>query len=73
MKFKKLLINDFIDMDKKIIIDTLEYEMANPDGSLLGKGITDSKENKLFYKENFSYYKIATEYRFVGNQANEGR
>jgi hypothetical protein len=26
----------------------------------------------LFYKDKFSYYKIATEYRFVGNQAPEG-
>ncbi len=31
-------------------IDTLEYQMANPDGSLLGDGFTDIKESKLFYK-----------------------
>ncbi|MDD5149271.1 MAG: gliding motility lipoprotein GldH [Flavobacterium sp.] len=32
-------------------IDTLEYQMANPDGSLLGDGFTDIKESKLFYKD----------------------
>ncbi len=32
-------------------VDTLEYQMANPDGSLLGDGFSDIKESKLFYKE----------------------
>lgn len=35
----------------KTIIDTLEYRMANPDGSWKGQGIGDVKENKLWYKE----------------------
>ncbi|THD69381.1 gliding motility lipoprotein GldH [Robertkochia marina] len=35
----------------KVITDTLEYEMARPDGEWLGKGFTDLKENKLWYKE----------------------
>ncbi|WP_417352849.1 gliding motility lipoprotein GldH [Flavobacterium alkalisoli] len=34
------------------VTDTLEYMMANPDGSLLGKGFSDVKESKLWYKEN---------------------
>ncbi len=34
-----------------IKVDTLEYQMANPDGSLLGDGFSDIKESKLFYKE----------------------
>ncbi len=38
--------------NKKILIDTLEYQMTNPDGSLLGNGFSDIKESKLFYKEN---------------------
>lgn len=38
--------------DKKIRVDTLEYTMTNPDGTLLGEGFTDIKENKLFYKAN---------------------
>jgi gliding motility-associated lipoprotein GldH len=33
-------------------VDTLEYQMANPDGSLLGDGFSDIKESKLIYKEN---------------------
>ncbi|MGL2965320.1 gliding motility lipoprotein GldH [Flavobacterium sp. XGLA_31] len=35
----------------KIKVDTLEYQMTNPDGTLLGDGFTDIKENKLFYKD----------------------
>ena len=31
-------------------VDTLQYVMANPDGTLLGEGFTDIKENKLWYK-----------------------
>ncbi len=33
-------------------VDTLEYAMANNDGTLLGVGFTDTKESKLFFKEN---------------------
>ncbi|MDQ5928344.1 MAG: hypothetical protein QG594_118 [Bacteroidota bacterium] len=36
-------------------VDTLEYEMAAPDGSLLGEGFTDIKESKLFYKESVRF------------------
>ena len=36
--------------NRKVLVDTLEYQMTNPDGSLLGEGFTDVKENKLFYK-----------------------
>lgn len=38
--------------NKKIKVDTLEYVMTNPDGTLLGEGFSDIKENKLFYKAN---------------------
>ena len=34
----------------KTIKDTLEYQMAQPNGKLLGEGLTDIKENKLWYK-----------------------
>ncbi|HNQ27478.1 MAG TPA: gliding motility lipoprotein GldH [Aquaticitalea sp.] len=34
----------------KTIKDTLEYQMAKPNGELLGQGFTDIKENKLWYK-----------------------
>lgn len=33
------------------IVDTLQYEMANEKGVFLGKGFSNLKENKLFYKE----------------------
>jgi gliding motility-associated lipoprotein GldH len=36
-------------------VDTLEYEMASPDGTLLGNGFSDIKESKLFYKENVKF------------------
>ncbi|ALM50750.1 gliding motility protein GldH [Flavobacterium psychrophilum] len=39
-------------------VDTLEYQMANPDGSLLGDGFTDIKESKLWYKENVKFPKV---------------
>lgn len=42
-------------------VDTLEYQMANPDGSLLGDGFTDIKESKLYYRENVRFrgkYKV---------------
>ncbi|NNE03319.1 MAG: gliding motility lipoprotein GldH [Eudoraea sp.] len=36
-------------------IDTLEYEMALPNGQWLGKGYGSIKENKLWYKENIVF------------------
>ncbi len=39
----------------KIKVDTLEYQMANPDGSLMGEGFSDIKESKLWYKEKVSF------------------
>ena len=41
--------------DKVTKIDTLQYQMANPDGTLLGNGFTDVKENKLVYKEHVKF------------------
>ncbi len=37
------------------ITDTLEYEMALPDGTWLGKGYGSIKESKLWYKENIVF------------------
>ena len=39
----------------KTVVDTLEYKMARPDGSWLGTGIGNVKENKLFYKQNITF------------------
>ena len=41
-----------------IKIDTLEYLMANPDGTLLGEGFSDVKESKLWYLENFRFKRV---------------
>ena len=37
------------------VTDTLEYIMAQPDGTWLGKGYGSIKENKLWYKENIVF------------------
>lgn len=37
------------------VTDTLEYMMAQPDGTWLGKGYGSIKENKLWYKENIVF------------------
>ena len=39
----------------KTVVDTLEYKMARPDGTWLGTGIGNIKENKLFYKQNLMF------------------
>ncbi len=41
--------------DRKVKVDTLEYQMTNPDGTLLGDGFSDIKESKLFYKDKTSF------------------
>ncbi|MGB5237538.1 MAG: gliding motility lipoprotein GldH [Flavobacteriaceae bacterium] len=49
------LIADIQTPDDQIIRDTLEYEMALPDGRWLGKGYGSVIENKLWYKENIVF------------------
>ena len=50
-KFSNLfLIVEMVYPHGKTIKDTLEYQMAKPNGELMGEGITDIKENKLWYK-----------------------
>lgn len=39
----------------EVLTDTLEYTMARPDGTWLGKGMGSIKENKLWYKENIVF------------------
>lgn len=61
----------------KTITDTLEYKMANPDGSWLGTGISSVKENKLWYKESVSFqekgtYKIRINHAVRNNGNVEG-
>ena len=49
-------------------VDTLEYMMAAPDGTLLGEGFSDYKVNKLFYKEN-AVFKPSGKYKVSIEQA----
>ncbi|MGQ2983586.1 gliding motility lipoprotein GldH [Flavobacterium sp.] len=42
---------------KIVKVDTLEYQMANPDGALLGEGFSDVKESKLVYKKAMQFPK----------------
>lgn len=53
---------------KLVKVDTLEYPMANPDGSLMGEGFSDIKESKLWYKENVRFPK-AGKYTVTVQQA----
>lgn len=57
------LIVEMVYPHGKTIKDTLEYRMADPTGKLLGTGLTDVKENKLWYK--------GSESNFVFNEVGE--
>jgi len=52
--------NTFSVKDKKIVVNTDAYDPFN------------YRYGHMFYKGDFSYYKIAVEYRFVGDQAKGG-
>jgi gliding motility-associated lipoprotein GldH len=52
------LIVSMLQPDGVTKVDTLEYQMANPDGSLMGEGFSDVKESKLWYKENTKFPKV---------------
>tara|TARA_B110000090_G_scaffold20772_1_gene20580 strand:+ start:413 stop:898 length:486 start_codon:yes stop_codon:yes gene_type:complete len=61
----------------KIVTDTLEYKMANPDGTWLGNGISSIKDNKLWYKEQVSFkeegvYTISIKHAVRNNGQLEG-
>ena len=61
----------------KKIVDTLEYEMTDVSGIFLGKGFTNIKENKLFYKENVVFpmsgdYLLTVSQAMRKNNATEG-
>ena len=49
------LITEMSFPNGETVRDTLEYEMASPDGQWLGKGYGSIKENKLWYKENIVF------------------
>ncbi len=49
------LISEMKFPNGKIVTDTLEYQMAEPDGTWLGTGFSDLKENYLWYKEKVQF------------------
>lgn len=49
-------------------VDTLEYAMAYPDGTLMGEGFAGVKESKLWYKQNVKFPKPGS-YKFSIGQA----
>lgn len=42
----------------KVIVDTLEYEMAYPNGEFMGEGFGNIKSSKLWYKQNVRFTEI---------------
>lgn len=61
----------------KVVTDTLEYQMAQPDGEWLGTGFGDVKENKLWYKEQVRFnepgqYKISVQHAMRKSGSEEG-
>jgi|SRR6218665_120664 len=53
----------------QVKVDTLEYQMTDPDGTLLGDGFSDIKESRLFYK-NKHYFTQKGIYKIHIRQAN---
>ena len=55
-KFNNLFLIVSLEQPNGLIkVDTLEYQMADVEGTLLGDGFSDLKESKLFYKENVHF------------------
>jgi len=48
------LISSIVFPNGKVVVDTLEYPMAYPDGEFMGKG-ANVIENKLWLKENVTF------------------
>ncbi|AEK22229.1 gliding motility lipoprotein GldH [Capnocytophaga canimorsus] len=54
--------------NNEVVVDTLEYEMATPEGKWLGQGFSAVKESKLWFKENVAF-PVKGNYRFEVEQA----
>ena len=54
------LISEMRFPNGKVVTDTLEYDMAAPNGEWLGTGFSDVKENKLWYKEKVKFIEDGT-------------
>lgn len=68
-KFSNLfVIADINFPNGKVIVDTLEYEMAYPNGEFMGEGFSSIKSSKLWYKQNVKFTEIG-EYKINIKQA----
>ncbi|RKS55450.1 protein involved in gliding motility GldH [Gillisia mitskevichiae] len=61
----------------KVVTDTLEYEMAAPNGKWLGTGFGDLKESKLWYKEQVQFpesgkYRVSVQHAMRKNGNEKG-
>ncbi|MGG5505717.1 MULTISPECIES: gliding motility lipoprotein GldH [unclassified Myroides] len=52
----------------EIVIDTIQFQMAAPNGDLLGNGFSDVKESKLWLKENYVFDQVG-KYKMTLEQA----
>ena len=57
------VITELVFPNEIVVVDTLQYEMADETGKFLGTGFTEIKENKLFYKEKKAF-PISGKYMF---------
>ncbi len=62
------LITELVLPNETLVVDTLQYQMANEAGAFLGVGFTEIKENKLFYKEK-NTFPVSGRYRFTVRHA----
>lgn len=61
----------------KVVTDTLEYEMAEPNGEWLGTGFGEVKESKLWYKERVRFpesgkYQVSIKHAMRKNGSEKG-
>jgi len=71
------LISEIQFPEGKVITDTLEYQMAEPNGEWLGTGFGDVKESKLWYKERVRFpesgeYQVSIQHAMRKNGSEKG-
>jgi len=54
--------------NQQISVDTVQYQMAAPDGTILGHGFSDVKESKLWFKQTKPFSELGV-HKFKISQA----
>lgn len=71
-KFNNLfLIVKMTKPNQEIMVDTLEYMMALPDGHFIGQKSSNIIENKLFYKKKYTFNQLGNYEITVGHANRE--